>query len=170
MRVHNYSSVERHKLIVEAIRGTAVASQEELQSLLRKRGLRVAQATLSRDLHELGVAKTPNGYILPADLAGSAADSVTTPHERRQERLAQLVREYVTDVVKAATIVVVKTTIAAAQPVARAIDEASLPEVLGTLGGDDTIFLATADDVSAQRLIRRLRELQHPSRSRRPRA
>jgi transcriptional regulator of arginine metabolism len=168
MLMNKYSSAERHGIIEELLRSGSITSQEELQSLLKRRGLRVAQATLSRDLHELGVAKTPSGYVLPSDLG---QDEALAPAERRQERLAGVVRDFVTSVAAAASLVVVKTTVAAAQPVARAIDEAGLKEIVGTIGGDDTIFLATASNSAAAGLVRRLRSLQHPSRSmRRPRA
>lgn len=168
--MNKYSSAERQQIIADLLRKEAVASQEELQSLLRKLGVRVAQATLSRDLHELGVAKTPNGYVLPTEI-GQADVHPFASSERLQQRLAQTVRDFVTSVQVAGTLVVVKTTIATAQPVARAIDEAGLPEVIGTIGGDDTIFLATASTSDAGKLVHRIRSLQHPSRSmRRPRA
>lgn len=154
----------------KVIRDTQVHSQEELLLRLRKEGVRVAQATLSRDLSELGVLKTPGGYILPSDLPHGEMEARLTPHERRAERLAQAVREFVLDVVVAGTLVVVRTGVAAAQPVARAIDEADIPELAGTIGGDDTIFLATRSSEDAARLARRLRTMVEASRPRRPRA
>lgn len=147
------------------IRETQLHSQEELLAQLRKQSVRIAQATLSRDLAELGVLKTPAGYMLPGDLPHDEVEAQLTPHERRAERLAQAVREFVLDVVIAGTLVVVRTGIAAAQPVARAIDEADVPELVGTIGGDDTIFLATRSSEDARRLSRRLRGLMESSRS-----
>lgn len=163
--MNKYSSLRRREIISQLIRETHVHSQEELLASLRKQGVLMAQATLSRDLAELGVLKTANGYMLPGDLPHDDLEAQLTPHERRAERLAQAVREFVLDVVVAGTLVVVRTGVAAAQPVARAVDEADVPELVGTIGGDDTIFLATRSSEDASRLSRRLRGLMESTRS-----
>ena len=163
--MNKYSSTQRREIIARIVANEDVRSQEELQKLLRKEGVEVAQPTLSRDVAELGLVKSASGYSLPGD-----GEDDTTPQERREERLAQAVRGFAIEVKKAATMVVVKTTVAAAQPVARAIDEASWPEVIGTLGGDDTIFLATESSSAADRVIRRLTAMMNPRTTRRPRA
>lgn len=141
------------------LRESPVHSHEELLAQLRRKGVRVTQPTLSRDLSEMGVVKTAGGYILPGDLPHDELEMQLTPQERRAERLSQAVREFVLDVIIAGTLVVVRTGIAAAQPVARAIDEADIPELAGTIGGDDTIFLATRSSEDAARLARRIRNL-----------
>lgn len=153
--MNKYSSNQRREIIARVVSHGTVHTQDELLRLLRKEGVRVTQPTLSRDIAEIGLVKTPSGYALPAAITGQD-DPLLSPQTRRDERLAQNVRDFVVDVRKAGTMVVVKTIVAAAQPVARAIDEASLPEIVGTLGGDDTIFLATASDSDAERVIRRL--------------
>lgn len=171
MSVNKHSSAQRREIVSRIIRESVIHSQEELLAQLRRKGVRIAQATLSRDLTELGVLKTGAGYILPGDLPHDAVEAQLTPQERRAERLAQAVREFVLDVIVAGTLIVIRTGVAAAQPVARAIDEADIPELAGTIGGDDTIFLATRSSEDAARLARRIRSLLGPSRvSRRTRA
>lgn len=169
--MNKHSSARRREIITRLIRESELHSQEELLAKLRRQGIEVAQATLSRDLSELGVLKTATGYLLPGDLPHDDVEARLTPHERRAERLSQAVREFVLDVVVAGTLVVVRTGVAAAQPVARAIDEADIPELVGTIGGDDTIFLATRSSDDAARLSRRLRAMVEPARgSRRSRS
>lgn len=171
MPMNKHSSIQRREIISRVIREAVIHSQEELLAQLRRKGVRIAQATLSRDLAELGVLKTGAGYMLPGDLPHDSLEAQLTPQERRAERLAQAVREFVLDVIVAGTLVVVRTGVAAAQPVARAVDEADIPELAGTIGGDDTIFLATRSAEDAARLARRLRALTgSPRESRRPRA
>src|SRR5262249_37873893 len=107
--------------------------------------------TLSRDLHELGLAKTPRGYVAP--------DETTAPFSppgQREIRLDRALRGFAVSVQVAASLVVVKTPPAGAQPVARALDAAGLPEVVGTIAGDDTVFVATPSERVARGLARRL--------------
>jgi transcriptional regulator of arginine metabolism len=164
------SPLQRREAILEILRGRDVSSQEELQGLLARRGFRVAQPTLSRDIRELGLAKTPAGWVVPQDLAGSSTVVDFVPQQRRDERLDHFVREFVVSVERGGTLVVVRTPPADAQPVARALDEASLPDVLGTIGGDDTIFVATRNEAAARALVRRLSTHLTTSRTRRTRA
>ena len=149
----------RREEILKIIRDSSVHSQEELQSLLKKRGFSVTQPTLSRDLKELGLAKTPSGYVAPADLATVTPIAAFVPRERREERLHQLLRDSVTSAEAAGNLVVIKTPPAAAQPVASALDAADLDGVVGTIGGDDTIFVAMSDDGAARALERRINAL-----------
>src|ERR1051326_6744346 len=146
MAMNSYAgeAVRRRDEILEIIGSTAVHSQEELQALLKKRGVKVTQPTLSRDLRELGVAKSPAGYVVPGSMTTTSNVASFTPRETREERVHRLVRDNVLSVVAAMNLVVIKTPTAAAQPVASAIDAADLEDVLGTVGGDDTIFLALA--------------------------
>jgi transcriptional regulator of arginine metabolism len=143
-----------------------VRSQTELGRLLRAEGLDAAQPTLSRDIHELGLVKGPNGYMLPEAAAAPAAEP-SVPG-RREEGVRRLIRQYVLSVDVAASLVVLRTPPADAQPVALAIDAASLEGVVGTLAGDDTIFLATRSDAQARELARRLAESIRPSGASRP--
>lgn len=132
----------RQEEIVRIIREQTVHSQDELLSILRKRGFRVTQPTLSRDIRDLGLAKTPAGYIVPGDLA-------TVTPIAREERLEHLLRESVIFAEAAGNLVILKTPAAAAQPVASALDATPPTDALGTVGGDDTIFVAFRHPSSA---------------------
>jgi len=159
MNIHAASEGARRREEILAIIGqSAVHSQEELLPLLRKRGFKVTQPTLSRDLRELGVAKSPAGYVVPGSLATVTNISAFTLREDREERVNRLVRTSVLSAQAAGNLVVIRTPIAAAQPLASAIDAAQLDEVLGTIGGDDTIFIALATSHAASALARHIQE------------
>jgi transcriptional regulator of arginine metabolism len=152
--VNNHSTaLRRREEILKVIRDGAVHSQEELQHRLARRGIDVAQPTLSRDLKDLGLAKTAGGYVVPGGEAFAREGELRNRHE---ERLERALREWVLGVATAGNLVVVKTPPAAAHPVARALDEAALEGAVGTIAGDDTIFLAATTVAAAQRLARRL--------------
>jgi transcriptional regulator of arginine metabolism len=140
----------RHRAILDALKHGSIASQEHLQRTLRKRGFKVGQATLSRDIHDLNLNKTPNGYALPQ---GESSAGLALPPASR------LVREFVLDIRSAKNLLVVKTIIGSAQPVAAALDEADWNEVVGTIAGDDTILIVCPDDVQAQQLAARIEEM-----------
>jgi transcriptional regulator of arginine metabolism len=144
-------SLRRQEAIVDLARSGTVRSQAEFQHLLRKRGIVVAQPTLSRDLRELGLAKTPSGYLVPQGQITQFAPAAT-----RETRLQRALRGSALSVQAAGSLVVVRTPPAAAHPVARALDEAELAGVVGTIAGDDTVFVATAGDSAARALARRL--------------
>ena len=144
------NTVRRRAEILELVRGQSVPSQEALQRLLRRRGFAVAQPTLSRDVAALGLARTPRGYA-PADAAGAFV-----PEVRRAAALDRALGQAGLSARAAGTLVVVRTGAAGANPLARAIDEAALPGALGTIAGDDTVFVAAADAGAARRIARRL--------------
>jgi len=146
------TALRRRDEILKLIRDGAVHSQEELQHRLARRGIDVAQPTLSRDLKDLGLAKTSGGYVVP----GEESTTEVELRARSGERLERALREWVLGVRAAGNLVVVRTPPAAAHPVARALDEAALDGVVGTIAGDDTIFLAAATVAAANRLARRL--------------
>jgi transcriptional regulator of arginine metabolism len=154
-------ALQRRDEIVRIVTEQPVHSQEELQALLRKRGFRVTQPTLSRDLRDLGLAKTPSGYVLTV--------ANFTPRESREEQLEAMIEEFVLSAAVSGTLVVVRTPPAAAQPVAHAIDEAGIEGVVGTIGGDDAIFVALDSHASAQAFAQRLVGYLSPVRSRRAR-
>ena len=137
---------------IRAILGEApVANQDELRRRLYRLGHRVTQATLSRDIHELGLVKTNEGYALPeADEHGS---------DTWLPSVEKLIREFAYAVTAAQNLVVVRTSAGSAQPVAAAIDAEEWPEVLGTIGGDDTILLVAENNKQADKLVSRLKEL-----------
>lgn len=137
----------RQKTILELLHKGPIESQEELQGFLAKRGFEVGQATLSRDIRELGLVKTYDGYM-PAGGTGSTEPVLPS--------VARLVREFVVEVRLAQNLLVLKTSVGSAQPVAAAMDAEDWPEVVGTLGGDDTILVISQDNRTAQQLARRI--------------
>jgi transcriptional regulator of arginine metabolism len=139
---------ERRSAILRIIRGAAVRNQDELVRLLHREGVEATQSSISRDLRDLGVLKASGRYLPPLEDASRTQTDF--------DSLRQFVRSVAT---AGAAITVIKTTIGAAQSVAAAIDKAEWPEVVGTISGDDTIFVAT-DSVRAQTTIAaRLRSL-----------
>ncbi len=164
------STARRRDEIARIIRGESIASQEELQDSLAKKGIDVTQSTLSRDLREIGVVKTSQGYALAEQLAGVAPFRLK-PRKSRENRFDSVIADLVLSANVSGTLVVLRTPTAEAQPVARAIDEAPPEGVLGTLGGDDTVFVATTSTRRATSLARHINSLigASPAR-RRPRA
>jgi len=137
---------ERRKVIAQLLREHAVARQSELVELLRTAGFAATQSSISRDLKELGAAKLKEGYTLPDESDAGNGDSLLA--------VAELVRD-----VRAAgpNLLVVITAVGAAQRVAVTLDRMAWPEVIGTLSGDDTIFIATSSSTQQRRLRERLR-------------
>jgi len=137
----------RRSALVKIIREQAVGRQAELVAMLRKHGHAATQSSVSRDLRELGVAKQGDRYVLPESGIAAKNDFST---------LKQFVREVNT---AGTNLTVLRTTIGAAQSVAVAIDTARWPEVIGTISGDDTIFIATAGAREQHKLGERLNGL-----------
>ncbi len=156
MNIHaSAEGPRRRDEVLRIVRETTVHSQEELLSLLRKRGYRVTQPTLSRDVREIGLAKTPNGYVAPGHLTPPLPFAL----ELRENRLEQLVRGSVLFAETAGNLAVIKTPAATAQPLASAIDAAAIEDAVGTIGGDDTIFVAFRETSSAAAFVRRIQQL-----------
>jgi transcriptional regulator of arginine metabolism len=137
--------LERRNAIVKILREHAVARQADLVRLLRKQGHEATQSSVSRDLRELGVIKAGDRYMLMTEVREAVNDDFSA--------LASFVREVQP---AGASLTVVKTTIGAAQSVAVAVDRAQWPEVVGTISGDDTIFIATYGASQQQKLLQRL--------------
>jgi transcriptional regulator of arginine metabolism len=157
MNIHAHGDgLRRRDEILRIVGDQSVHSQDELLALLKKRGFKVTQPTLSRDLRELGVAKSPNGYVTRDAFAGGAVVAFA-PRDVVETRLEQAVAEYVTGADTAGNLVVIRTPAASAQPVASAIDAASIDGVLGTIGGDDTIFVAFRTPSAAAAFAERVR-------------
>src|SRR5262245_35162621 len=155
--------MRRREAIRRLLAGGPVKSQAELRRLLRAEGLEAAQPTLSRDIHELGLVKGSDGYRLPdAVAAATDADAGPSVAGRRLEKVERLVRQFVLSIEPAGTLVVLRTPPADAQPVALAIDAASLDGVAGTLAGDDTIFLAARSARHARTVAQHLRTFLRP--------
>ncbi len=136
---------DRRNAILRILRGGRVRRQEDLVDLLKADGFEVTQSSVSRDMRELGVLKAQGRYLPPGDDVAHAQGDFAA--------ISRFVRE-----VKPAgpSLTVVKTTIGAAGSVAVAIDRAEWPEVVGTISGDDTIFIATQDVAAQKRLVERL--------------
>jgi transcriptional regulator of arginine metabolism len=149
----------RREEIVRIVREQQIHSQDELLAVLRKRGFRMTQPTLSRDIRELGLVKTASGYVAAGDLATVTPIAAFTPRELREERLEQLLRDSIIFAEAAGNLVVLKTPAAAAQPVASALDSTPPADALGTVGGDDTIFVAFRHASSATTFARRVQQI-----------
>jgi transcriptional regulator of arginine metabolism len=143
------SKLTRQQLILQLIENGNVASQEDLRRALVRHGQKVTQATLSRDIHELGIVKTANGYARANDVNAEAA----LPAAER------LVREFVLSVREAQNQLVIKTSVGSAQPVAAALDAEGWEEMLGTIAGDDTILIICESSRDAERVAGRIREM-----------
>jgi transcriptional regulator of arginine metabolism len=140
------SQAIRQRAILELLKHGPVASQESMQRELAKQGFRVGQATLSRDIHELGLAKTAGGYMQA---------QVENTSEPALPPISRLAREFVLEVRAAQNLLLIKTSVGSAQPVAAALDEKDWPESIGTIAGDDTILMVCRDKKSAHKLAQR---------------
>lgn len=139
----------RHSHILELVGHESLPSQEDLRRRLARRGMRVTQATLSRDLRELGLVKTSSGYSLPAT-PGSAGPPAPP--------LAHLLKDFVVDVREAQNLLLVRTNPGSAQPVAAALDSQQWHELIGTVAGDDTVLVVTPNRRACRRLRHRVLE------------
>lgn len=138
---------ERRRAIARLLAEHVVNRQAELVELLRAEGYLATQSSVSRDLRDLGAAKLKNGYSLPK------------PPEIREEESLQIVAEFVRDIRPAGpNLLVIATVTGAAQRVAVTLDRIGWPEVVGTVSGDDTIFVATMGSNEQRRLRGRLRQ------------
>jgi len=124
----------RQGQILNLIRSQTIRTQEELAAALKKIDIDVTQVTLSRDIHELGLVKGPQGYREP-----QAASAETRPEEGS---LKWVFEEFVRDVIVAENLVIIKTGSGNASVVAEALDRETWPEIAGTLAGENTIFAA----------------------------
>jgi transcriptional regulator of arginine metabolism len=139
----------RHLTIKQIIANSTINTQSELASAMRKEGFKTTQATLSRDMKELGIAwvYTPSG-----------AKYMLNP-EQEEERLTTLIGMEVENIEANETVVVVKTLPGRAQGVAEIIDHLRLPSVLGTLAGDNTVFILPRSIKKIKTTIQALRDV-----------
>ena len=144
------SKVARQKAILDLLEDGPVESQDALQHSLVRRGFEVGQATVSRDIHELKLVKGPEGYARITESKGSETFLPSVMH---------MAYQFVVEIRQAQNMLVIKTTVGSAQPVAAALDASHWPEVVGTLAGDDTVLVVAADKKKAQALARRIRQL-----------
>lgn len=141
--------LHRHRLISRMLSAGPVRSQEELRAMLESAGVAATQGTLSRDLHELGVVKGASGYTLPA----SPSNGVRTTDLGRALETHLLSSDF------AGNIVVLKTEPGHAGLLASEVDRASLSGVVGSLAGDDTVFLTARTPKVARSLSLQLAKL-----------
>jgi len=141
----------RQGQILKVLAGPPVGSQDELRRQLVHLGVRVTQATLSRDLRELRLVKTAEGY---RPLSAAAAEETSSV-----PALARALKEFLLDVRPAQNMLVLKTPPGGAQPIAAALDAERWKEVAGTLAGDDTVLIITPSRTARAAVQKRIEEM-----------
>jgi len=147
--------VQRQNAIRELLSRSLVTNQDELRRKLRRRGIQVTQATLSRDIHELRLTKGPTGYSIPGN-SNSAADIL---EDDGPPSLEEMIESFGLRVRQAMNQVVIATVMGGAQPVAASLDHAGWTEVIGTVAGDDTVLVICPDLRNAAEVESRLRKM-----------
>ena len=137
----------RRRAIAQILERNTIVRQTELVRLLRAEGLHATQSSVSRDLKDMGAAKLNSGYSLPEHHNGD--------NEQQLKDIAEFVRDIRT---AGPNLLVITTAIGAAQRVAVTLDRTDWPEIVGTLSGDDTIFIATTGAAKQRRLSSRLQQ------------
>jgi len=140
----------RRTQILKLLRTDPEVTQDELRRKLARHGIQVTQATVSRDLEELGLVKTRSGYQIP---------EAVEPASPVQPTLQLILKEFLREASLASNLVVLKTHPGNAQPVAAALDSQEWPEVVGTVAGDDTVFVATPNAHDAAQLRKKIRAI-----------
>lgn len=143
---------QRHAAILRLLKNHHVASQEELRKLLKEDDLDVTQATLSRDIHELGIIKA-------SDPEGSSYYALPPEGQVLAPPLAPLLRALLVDLDGVSNLLVIHTPAGSANALGSAIDRQGWDEVLGTIAGDDTILIITRSDRARRAVAARLKEL-----------
>jgi len=147
------TKTQRQHRVAQILSSTGVTSQAQLVSLLRAEGISATQATVSRDLVELGVVKVRGGGgVRTLALPGAASTPRAQP-----EHLRRVLTEWVVDVASTGPIVVVKTPPGCAHVVASALDRGVIEGTLGTVAGDDTIFVVVDERMGGAALAKKLR-------------
>ena len=146
----------RQREIRDLLAQRPIRTQQELAAALRERGFRATQATISRDVAELGPDQVEPGrvqhrYVVPA--------RVTEAESTGEERLRALLHDLPVEVREAGLMLVIRTLPGSAHAIAAALDRTRWPEVVGSIAGDDTVFVACGDRISMQRIRARLASL-----------
>lgn len=144
---------QRLPAILDVVEHEAVRSQEQLRQRLAARGFVVTQATLSRDIKELGLLKRS------ADGAYQPSSIEETPQTTALGTLGKALSEYLVNIEPVQQLVVLRTGAGQAQLLGLAIDRSRLPEVVGTLAGDDTILIIARDAQNALAVVKKLKDL-----------
>jgi len=146
----NSGKTFRHGQILRLVSNASITNQEELRRRLAAQKLRVTQATLSRDLQQLRLVETHEGYR-PAAALPEESDGLPA--------LARALGEFLSDIRPAENLLVLKTPPGGAQPLAAAVDGAKFPETAGTIAGDDTVLIITPNKKSREALQKKIESL-----------
>ena len=146
------SRAARQHRIVQIIEKVPVSSQQQLVELLAEAGIEATQATVSRDLDEIGAVKVRAAGGEPVYAVPDLPKDRVTP----EEHLRRVLGDWVVEVGSSGNLAVVRTPPGSAHVVASALDRAGLPEILGTVAGDDTILVVAVEEVGGARLAERL--------------
>jgi transcriptional regulator of arginine metabolism len=146
----NTGKTFRHGQILRLVSDARITNQEDLRRRLAAQKLRVTQATLSRDLQELRLVKTHEGY---------KPDAVSPEDTSNLSPLTRALGEFLSDIRPAENMLVLKTPPGAAQTLAAAVDGAKFTEIAGTIAGDDTVLIITPDRKSRESLQKRIESL-----------
>jgi transcriptional regulator of arginine metabolism len=142
----------RHGQILRLVSGQPISNQEDLRRRLAQQKMRVTQATLSRDLQELKLVKTQEGYK-PAAVLPEENGVLPLPP------LTRALREFLLDIRPAENLLVLKTPPSGAQPLAAAVDGSKFPEIAGTIAGDDTVLIITPNKRTRESLQKKIEAL-----------
>ncbi|MDD7411662.1 MAG: arginine repressor [Eubacteriales bacterium] len=153
-KAERVAKAERQDAILRAIEENHIDTQEQLAEALRQAGMQVTQATISRDIRELGLSKIAlgNGNSRYATL-------VRTDDVEKNERLGRIFAESVLSVAQADNLIIIKTLSGSGSAAAELIDSLPWPEIVGTLAGDNTIFVAVQSREKVHAVIQRFQEM-----------
>ncbi|ESL03679.1 arginine repressor [Catonella morbi ATCC 51271] len=143
--------IKRHNEILELIKSREIGTQEELLDLLKNKGYDVTQATISRDIRELNLTKVNNG--------GRQKYAVIVKDEEFSDKYVRVLKEGFVSMLSSGNLIVLKTVVGMAMAVATAIDALEMPEIIGCIAGDDTIFIAVSENNSTMDVMNKLKKL-----------
>jgi transcriptional regulator of arginine metabolism len=147
----------RQREIRDLLAQRPIRTQQELAAALRDRGFRATQATISRDVADLGLIKSSQDGVQSYTVPARVTEAETTG----EERLRALLHDLPVDIRESGLMLIIKTLPGSAHAIAAALDRTRWPEVVGSIAGDDTVFVAFADRASMQRVRGRLVSLGH---------
>lgn len=147
--------IKRHNEILELIKSREIGTQEELLDLLKNKGYDVTQATISRDIRELNLTKVNNG--------SRQKYAVIVKDEEFSDKYVRVLKEGFVSMLSSGNLIVLKTVVGMAMAVATAIDALEMPEIIGCIAGDDTIFIAVSENNSTVDVMNKLKKLTKES-------
>ena len=143
--------IKRHNEILELIKSREIGTQEEFLDLLKNKGYDVTQATISRDIRELNLTKVNNG--------SRQKYAVIVKDEEFSDKYVRVLKEGFVSMLSSGNLIVLKTVVGMAMAVATAIDALEMPEIIGCIAGDDTIFIAVSENNSTMDVMNKLKKL-----------